>query len=63
MVVSSAASTAPSPFGTKPPRSTRRETPETCEPGSRPRIAAPPMARNTRIAIALISANQNSNSP
>ena len=63
IVVSTAATTAPMPFGRKPPWSNSRDAPLTSLPGSRPSTASTPMAMNAMIATTLSSANQNSNSP
>lgn len=63
IVMSIADRTAPKPLGMKPPFSYRREMPETSEPGRTPKIASNPMPMKMTIAITLMMANQNSNSP
>ena len=63
MLVSMAPITAPKPLGMKPPLSNSRDTPLTPLPGIKPKMAAAPSARKATMAITLIRANQNSNSP
>ena len=68
IVTSTAATTAPGPFGRNPPSDTSRDSPDTDEssptkPGSRPSTASTPTTMNAMIATTLRRANQNSNSP
>ena len=63
MVVSMAATTAPSPLGMKPMVSVRWLTPLTWLLGMKPNTAPRPTTMKAMIASTLISANQNSNSP
>ncbi len=62
IVVSMAARTPLQPSAKKP-WSVNPCSPEACEPGRMPRIASTPRTMNPTMAMTLMSANQNSNSP